>query len=287
MDYINRRLHWLNRLQRSRPLLAFPFAVIKKYGDDKGGHQAALLTYYGFLSLFPTLLLTTTALQWFLRDDSHLKHRIITSVTDYFPLIGQQLQQQVHGFSKTGLPFLIGLLVLLYGLRGTADVFRQTVNNIWQVPPEKRSGFWSSLARNFLIVGIGGAGFVASAVVASYAASSRHNLALHALLFLTGAFSIFCTYMVIMKISLSNAVRVRRLWVGAAITTIGLLALQTLGGLILKHELRNLNNLFGTFAVVLGLFFWLYLQTQFLVYALEIDSVRVKKLWPRSLIGKD
>ncbi|HWT55907.1 MAG TPA: YihY/virulence factor BrkB family protein [Candidatus Microsaccharimonas sp.] len=287
MDYINHRLHWLDRLQRSHPIFGFPFAVIKKYSDDKGGYQAALLTYYGFLSLFPTLLLTTTAMQWFLHADSHLKQRVISSVTNYFPIIGQQLQQNVHGFSKTGLPFLIGLLVLLYGLRGTADVFRQTVNNIWHVPIDKRSGFWSSLARNFTIVGIGGAGFIASAITASYAASSRHNLLLHILLILLSAFFIFCTYMVVLKISLSREVRVRRMWVGAAITTIGLLALQTLGGLILKHELKNLNNLFGTFAVVLGLFFWLYLQTQFLVYAMETDTVRIKKLWPRSFMGKD
>lgn len=287
MDYINRRLNWLDRLQRSTPLLGFPFAVIKKYGDDKGGYQAALLTYYGFLSLFPTLLLTTTAVQWFLHDNSHLKQRVISSVTNYFPLIGQQLQHNVHGFSKTGLPFLIGLLVLLYGLRGTADVFRQTVNNIWHVPPEKRSGYWSALGRNFTIVGVGGVGFIASAVVASYAASSRHNVILHTLLFLISAFFIFCTFMAVMKIALSHEARVRRLWVGAVITTIGLLSLQTLGGLILKHELKNLNNLFGTFAVVLGLFFWLYLQTQFLVYAMEIDTVRLKKLWPRSFMGKD
>ena len=38
-------------------MLGFPYAVIKKYGDDDGGREAALLTYYGFLSIFPLLLL--------------------------------------------------------------------------------------------------------------------------------------------------------------------------------------------------------------------------------------
>jgi membrane protein len=38
-------------------VLGFPYAVVKKYGDDAGGRQAALITCYGFLSIFPLLLL--------------------------------------------------------------------------------------------------------------------------------------------------------------------------------------------------------------------------------------
>ena len=48
---------WADSLQRRSTVLGFPYAVIKKYGDDEGGRHAALLTYYGFLSVFPLLLL--------------------------------------------------------------------------------------------------------------------------------------------------------------------------------------------------------------------------------------
>ena len=34
----------------------FPLAVAYKYYDDFGGYLAALLTYYGFVSLFRLLL---------------------------------------------------------------------------------------------------------------------------------------------------------------------------------------------------------------------------------------
>ena len=44
---------WADRLQRKHGVLGFPYAVVKKYGDDAGGRQAALITYYGFLSIFP------------------------------------------------------------------------------------------------------------------------------------------------------------------------------------------------------------------------------------------
>ena len=54
---VNRIIAWADRLQREHGVLGFPFAVVKKYGDDAGGRQAALITYYGFLSIFPLLLL--------------------------------------------------------------------------------------------------------------------------------------------------------------------------------------------------------------------------------------
>jgi uncharacterized BrkB/YihY/UPF0761 family membrane protein len=36
--------------------------VVKKYGDDEGGRQGALITYNGFLSIFPLLLLRVAQL---------------------------------------------------------------------------------------------------------------------------------------------------------------------------------------------------------------------------------
>jgi hypothetical protein len=47
---VNRIIAWADRLQRKHGVLGFPYAVVKKYGDDEGGRQAALITYYGFLA---------------------------------------------------------------------------------------------------------------------------------------------------------------------------------------------------------------------------------------------
>lgn len=55
---------WLDRLQRRNRGVSVAVAVIYKYLDDQGGYLAALITYYGFVSLFPLLLLLTTGLGW-------------------------------------------------------------------------------------------------------------------------------------------------------------------------------------------------------------------------------
>ena len=52
---------------------AFVFGVVKKFGDDRGSQLAALLTYYGFLSLFPLLL--------DLHDDPRVHRQRATSPT--------------------------------------------------------------------------------------------------------------------------------------------------------------------------------------------------------------
>jgi membrane protein len=50
----------LDRFQQSHPRAGVPVAVIYKFADDQGNYLAALITYYGFLSLFPLLLLSST-----------------------------------------------------------------------------------------------------------------------------------------------------------------------------------------------------------------------------------
>ena len=61
---VERLLAWADALQQRHGVLGFPYAVVKKYGDDAGGRQAALITYYGFLSIFPLLLVAVSVLSW-------------------------------------------------------------------------------------------------------------------------------------------------------------------------------------------------------------------------------
>jgi hypothetical protein len=52
----------LDGFQQKHRWAGFPPAVLYKYVDDFGTYLAALLTYYGFVSLFPLLLLISTVL---------------------------------------------------------------------------------------------------------------------------------------------------------------------------------------------------------------------------------
>ena len=52
MKLVDRTLERMDEFQRRHRWAAFPFAVIKKFGDDGAGNLASLLALYGFLSMF-------------------------------------------------------------------------------------------------------------------------------------------------------------------------------------------------------------------------------------------
>ena len=84
----------------------------------------------------------------------------------------------------------------------------------------------------------------------------------------------------------SGRIRYRFMLLGASIAACIMQLLLSFGGVVLSRELQKLDGVYGTFAIVLGLFFWMYLLSQVVMYAAEVDTVRHFHLWPRSLSGK-
>ncbi|MCW2943312.1 MAG: ribonuclease [Actinoallomurus sp.] len=56
--------------------------------DDQGGYLTALITYYGFVSLFLLLLMLVTALGFALQGSAGLQQRVLDSALAHFPVIG-------------------------------------------------------------------------------------------------------------------------------------------------------------------------------------------------------
>ncbi len=276
----------VDKFQQRHRLPGFVHAVIKKYGDDEAGQQAALMTYYGFLSLFPLLLVLTTLTQYIPASHTELQESIVKGITNYFPVLGDQLSAHINSLQKNGLALIVGLLFILYGARGVADAFRNSIQHLWGIPKEHRDGFPRSTLKSFGIIFIVGAGFVvASASIALAAATSSGNL-FRLLVILINLFVWYVLFILLINISLSRRVPFGETRAAALIAAAGLVIVQVAGSYILGHELRNLDALYSYFALALGLLFWIYLQVQVLFYALEIAAVRSQKLWPRSLTGR-
>jgi YihY family inner membrane protein len=288
MNSIQRFLRAIDRFQRHHSVVGFPYAVIKKYGNDEAGYQAALVTYYGFLSLFPLLLVVTTVAGFVGRHDPVFGRRLVTSVSSYFPVVGKQLDSSVHGLNKGGPALVVGILFTIYGARGVADAFRHAVNHIWHIPQADRSGFPKALLRSLAIIVGGGSGFLAASIIAGWAASAGHGVIFRLLSIVLNLVILSLVFIMLLKMSLPLHINWRKLSIGATVAAVGLTILQIVGGYVVTHEARSLSNSYSAlFATTLGLLAWIYLQVQILLYAVEIDTVRDRKLWPRSLTGKD
>src|SRR5439155_11322447 len=97
MKAIDDALDRVDRYQRGRRWLAFPLAVVKKFGDDKAGYLAALVAYYTFFSMFLLLIVFVTTLGFVLHGNKQLTDSIAGSVLGQFPVIGHEIK--VHSLT--------------------------------------------------------------------------------------------------------------------------------------------------------------------------------------------
>lgn len=280
---INKIIDRIDKFQQRHPVIALPYAIIKKYGDDDGGYQAALITYYGFLSLFPLMLVMVTVLQIVFHDNQAVRQDVTESITHFFPLLGQQLQQNVHSLHGAGVGLVIGIILTIYGARGAADAFRHALNDIWQVPRMRRAGFPKNILSSLFIMLSITVGFAATLGVSSFSATLGHATWVKLLANVAGFLVVLGVFIFIGRIATSRRVPIKDMMVGSVFAAVVIQMLLTFGSIIVAHQLKNLDNLYGTFAIVLGLLFWIYLLAQVVVYAVEIDSVRHLKLWPRAI----
>ena len=124
----------LDAFQRRHRWLAVPIAVVYKFVDDLGGYLASLITYYGFLSLFPLLLIFSTVLGFLLPGNPELQQQLINSALSQFPIIGDQLTSSAQPLRGSGSGLAIGILVALYGGLGVAVAIQNALNQVWGLP---------------------------------------------------------------------------------------------------------------------------------------------------------
>src|SRR2546425_6444352 len=119
----------LDRFQWSHGWLAFPFAVFKKFGDDQAGNLAALVAYYGFFSLFPLLLVLVTVLGLVVGANSHFAQTVVHSTLARFPIIGDQIQGDIHSLRGSGVALGIGIAGTLWAGLGGVKAFQNAMNS--------------------------------------------------------------------------------------------------------------------------------------------------------------
>src|SRR5665213_725787 len=113
--------------QRTFPL-NFLFSVVKKFGDDSAGSQAALITYYGFLSIFPLLLVMITLLSMYVSPGT--EHRIVHSALSQFPIVGNQLSGP-NGIHRLKSGSTVGLASGSWRWSGAPSALRRRPRRPW------------------------------------------------------------------------------------------------------------------------------------------------------------
>lgn len=271
----------LDALQRRHGLLGFPFAVVRKYGDDGGWRHAALITYYGFLSVFPILLVAASLLSTVLVNRPTLRQEMVAA------LLPEALQSTVNtalaAMPVAGLPLVIGIVGLL--LSGTGVVFSayETLNHVAGVPRRSRFHLVARYTRVLVMVVVvlaGGLGIAALTVASGVLPDELQRLTAT----LATAMVVFFVLLAAAAVLVARPVPLRTsVWpaaTGAVVVTLVLgLGARLLGPLVARS-----GPVYGSFATVAGIFALLYLVSQALLYAAEVAVVRHRGLWPRAMV---
>ena len=270
----------IDALQRRHAVLGFPYGVIKKFGDDRGGQLAALITYYGFFSLFPLLLVAFTILGFFLQDNPKLQEEIAKTLSERLPLPGID----AGSIRGSGLALGVGVVLALWAGLGATQVAQDAMNTIWNVQRAEQPNFLWKRLRGLLTLLVIALGIVAStavgAVVGWLGPAAQVGGYVGAVLVTT----IVVTGL--MMILVTEKVGWRDLWPGALLVAIGWTILQAIGAWYTRGLVERADKTYGTFAIVIGLLSWIFLQSQVFIYGAELAVVKAHRLWPRS-IDKD
>jgi membrane protein len=284
IDPIRRSVARVDEFQRSHAWLGFPVAVVKKFGEDRATNLAAIIAYYGFFSVFPLMLVMVTTLGYVLSGNEELQERIVDSMLTQFPVIGDQIATNVGSLEGSGVALAVGIVGALWaGLRVLRGM-ETAMDAIWDIPLEARRGFLISRVRSGMLLLVFGAALLGVVVLGAASTFGGGLGFVLALVSAAGSFALATAVFVVAFTVLTNReLAWRSLLPGALVAAAGFLTLQLIGGYYVGHVIRGATDTYGFFAVVIGLLSWMFLQALIAIFAAEVNVVRVKQLWPRSL----
>ena len=273
--------------QQRHVALSFPFAVNKRFSEDRGGHYAALLSYYGFFSLFPLLLAFVSLLGIVLRGRPGLQHDILDSALGRFPVLGTELANE-GALSGNGWALAFGLGAAIWAGLGVVYAAQDAMDTMWNVPRVERPSFIAKRLRGLALLAVVGIGTVAGSAVAGIATQLKNlaGVARVATTLGTVVINIVSLLVGFMLLTVARH-RWRTLLPGAVVGGVALMLVQVLGSWYLTRVVSGASDTYGTFNLVIGLLTWLALQARIVLYAAEINVVLALRLWPRSLRQDD
>ncbi len=275
--------------QRRHGWAGLPLAVLYKFADDQGTYLSAQITYYGFVALFPLLLLLATILGYALHGNEHLQRQVLDSTLAQFPVIGDQITANIRSFHGSVAGLVIGIAGCVYGGLGIVQAVQNTLNKVWGVPRNSRPNPVTARMRSLLLLAFGGASVIVTTVLTALgAAADAYGASLGGgvrVLVTAAAVTLnVALFIVAFKVLTARAVTVREIRVGAVAAAVIWQALQLAGALLLGHKLKGATATYGLFAIVLGLLAWIYLGAVTTVICAEFNAVRAGQLWPRALL---
>jgi YihY family inner membrane protein len=221
------------------------------------GRNASVLAFFGFLSIFPLLLVATTVLGFVLEDNPDLQERIIDGALDDIPVLGQTLSDNPASLNGNLWALLIGLVLALWSATKAFVALQGAQDDVWEVHVDDRNALPKVRGKALLGLLIIGGAQVGSIVITTLVTAADLPNAGRILLTAATIMINIAVIFAMFKYLVSASLTWRMVWPGAIIGGLAYTLLQQFGTMIVKQISDNASVTYGQFALVLGLVTWL------------------------------
>lgn len=255
-------------------------AVSQRYADDAGGYLAGAIAYFGFLSLFPLILVGLSVVGFVLAGDPAREAEVRASLAGSVPglqaLIGDNLEAFQRARTATGLLGLGGLVWTGTGVVGACR------NALLRVFRERRLTSGITLKAWLLgvtlavgILGLVGTGL--STVAAGFDAEGALGWALRILGLVIGFGVDFALFLVSYRILLRRRPPWRDLVSGAVFAAVGWSLLKLVGTWYTTFTVERSETVYGPFAATVGVLVMLFFAGRVFVYGAVLNAVLMEQ----------
>lgn len=248
---------------------------MEEWQRHRTGAAAALVAYYGFVSVFPLLAVMVTILGWVLEDNPRLQKDIVDSALTNIPIIGQQLANDPTKITGSVPVLVLGLLTALWAGTKAFATAQRAMDDTWDVPADHRPNVLSARGRSLAAAALVGLAQIGSATILTVGVTGLIDVPLlSSVALLVGAFAVnLVTVAAIYRILTTAPVTWRDVVPGAVVAAVAFTVLQFLGTAVVGRAISRSSDVYGTFATVIALIFWLSLHATATLFGVELNAV--------------
>lgn len=262
-------------VRRKRPFLDHLLRAYSRYSDDAGDRQAAAVTYFGFLSFFPLVVLAFSITGFIVDAFPSAQEQVTKAFNDYLPGLSDKLDIASIGNAKVATG-IVGIAGLLWAGLGWVDALREAIRTMWHHETDAGNIALKKLNDILVLAGLGSL-LLLSTVVTGGAASAAGfvldrigagGVLAHVLLTVFGLALGVCVDVLVFLFLFTRLPRIatpfRQLLKGALFGAVGFGILKVVGATLIA---RTTNNpIYGTFAVIIGLLIWINFVTRLTLF---------------------
>jgi membrane protein len=236
------------------------------------GRNASLLSFFGFLSIFPLLLAATTILGFVLEGNAELQQEIADGAFAEIPVLGTQLQENPASLDGNIRVLIIGLGGALWASTKAFVGLQGALDDVWEVPVDDRAKLPVLRGKALAGIAIIGASLIASVIVAGIINKAGLPAGSVAVLLVLNLVAEIVVIAAMYRYLTSAQATWRMVWPGAIAAGIAFAVIQNFSTALVTRITENASDTYGQFALVLGIVTWLSLLSIAALMCAELNA---------------